>query len=200
MKRNYLISVVMIMLCATSLSAQKIDGTFLIISFEETYEISQHGTKEYFWIIPTDSLGSEELVLSKLFISNFPSDNLKDCCSGVDIDPSLVFDKTEYSFEDGYLKSLEILENLISKNRRKLQTIKIKWVNKQSKKIVVYATAIKGSFCTSNYHIVGRSRDGYLGKVVLPHSDFELFDKFWELHGTRLKSRDFSQMDYDVIK
>lgn len=200
MKSNYLILVVAILLCTTSLSAQKMNSTFLIVSFEEAYKKSQHGTKDFYWIISSDSLESEELALSKLYLSDFSSDNLTDCCSGTDIDPSLVFDKTEYNFKEGYLKSIEVLENLVKNNRRKLQTIKIKWTNGQSKKVVVYATAIKGSFCTSNYHMIGRDRNGYLGKVVLPHSNFEVFDQFWESQGVRLKSRDFSQMDYDIIK
>ena len=179
--------------------AQKVDNAFLVLCFEEDYKISQHKKKEFYWIVPIDSLESKNLELSKLFMSDFSGDNLIECCLGKDIDPYLVFDHTEYDFEAGYLNSLESFKRLVKANREKLQTIKIKWSNGQSKTVSVYGSVVRGSFCTSNYHVVGKERTGYLGKVVLPHSGFELVDDFWASNGGQLRSRDFSQWNYAII-
>ena len=199
MSSKFLIFCVLIF-CANRLLAQKMDGKFLVLTFEENYKVSQHGVKEYYWIVSTDSLETKSLLLSKLYLSDFSSDDLAECCLGVDVDPSLVFETTEYNFMEGYLESLNIFESLVQNNRRWLQTIKVKWENGQSKTVKVYATAIEGLFCFSNYHVIGRARDGYLGKVVLPYSGFKLFDEFWESHESQLKSKDFSQTNYWIIE
>lgn len=185
--------------CSSNLIAQKVDNTFLVLCFEEDYKISQHDTKEYYWVVSIDSLESKSLELAKLFISGFSSDNLIACCSGEAIDPFLVFDKTEYGFEEGYLNSLDYFKSLVKNNRKKLQTINIKWSNKQSKKVSVYGTVVKGSFCITNFHVLGKARTGYSGKVVLPYSGFELITDFWTLNGNQLRSRDFSQWNYAII-
>lgn len=185
--------------CTSNLIAQKVDNAFLVICFEEDYKMSQHKKKEFYWIVSIDSLESKNLDLSKLFMSDFSGENLIECCLGKEIDPYLVFDRTEYGFEDGYLNSLESFKRLVKANREKLQKIKIKWISGQSKTVSVYGSVVRGSFCISNYHVVGQARTGYSGKVVLPHSDFELVDDFWALNGGQLRSRDFFQWNYAII-
>lgn len=198
MKNRVSILLVMIF-CTTNVIAQKVNNTFLILCFEEDFKVSQHETKEYYWIVSTESLETKNLELAKLFMSDFSSDNLIDCCSGEAIDPFLVFDKTDYSFEDGYLNSLDYFENIVRSHREKLQTIKIKWSNGQSKTVSIYGTVVKGSFCISNYHKVGRDRTGYSGKVALPYSSFEVVDDFWTSNGDQFRSIDFSQFNYSII-
>lgn len=198
MKNRVSILLVMV-LCTSNVIAQKENNTFLVLCFEEDFKVSQHDTKEYYWIVSTESLETKNLELAKLFMSDFSSDNLIDCCSGEAIDPFLVFEKTDYSFDAGYLNSLDYFENIVRGHREKLQTIKIKWSNGQSKTVSIYGTVVKGTFCISNYHEVSRERTGYSGKVALPYSSFELVDGFWTSYGDQFRSIDFSQWNYSII-
>jgi hypothetical protein len=198
MKNRVSILIVMI-ICSSNVIAQKVNDTFLVLCFEEKFKVSQHDTKEYYWIVSTDSLETKNLELAKLFISDFSSDNLIDCFSGEAFDPFLIFDKTNYSFEAGYLNSLDYFESIVRGHREKLQTIKIKWSNGQSKTVSIYGTVVKGSFCISNYHAIGRERTGYSGKVAIPYSSFELVDGFWTSNGDQFRSIDFSQWNYSII-
>ena len=121
---------------------------------------------------------------------------------GKQIDPFLVFDDSRYDLDENYLQGLSRLKSLIQAKRRKVQSIKKKWANGQSIKISVYVTPIIGSFCSSEYHLLGQSRNGYGGLIYLPYlSDFQADESFWQsLEVDYLLSRDFSKIHYDVIR
>lgn len=183
--------------CGTSF-AQKMEGEFLILTFVEKEKNVNHKEKVYYWIFQVDSLDSKDFVASKLFLSNFSSNNLIDCCKGFEMDPFLIFQETEYNFETGYLKFLSEFQELLLK-RKKLQTIKIKWESGQSKKVKIFGTALIGKFCFSEYHKIGKERDGYYGKVALPHSDIYILESFWKSKEVKWKNKNLFLFNYSII-
>lgn len=183
-------------------SSQVENGKYVIVTFEHTYKQSQHGKESFYWVVPNDSINSYETSLSKIFLDGFSVNNLEDCCEGKQIDPFLVFDDSRYDLDEDYLQSLSRLKSLIKEKRRKVQSIKKKWTNGQSVRISVYVTPIIGSFCSSEYHVLGQARNGYDGLVYLPYlSDFKVDKSFWQsLEVDYLLSRDFSKIHYDLIR
>lgn len=90
---------------------------YVILTIEDTYKISQHGTRTYFWIIPVDSIKSYNTTVSRVFISGFTRSNLEDCSSHKPFDP-LVYDQNpSLAFDPHYLASLEDSKQVVLKRR-----------------------------------------------------------------------------------
>lgn len=173
---------------------------YVVITFNDVYKVSQHGARNYFWIIPNDSVKSYESELSKLFLSGFTRNNLEECCDGKAIDPFVLFAHSTFVFDQEYLQDLEELRLLISSHRRKLQSITKKWANGQRERITVYATPIRGRFCYSPFGETGQFRTGYRGGVVLPFSSFECDDSFWKTSSAQfILNRDFSNHPFKIV-
>lgn len=178
---------------------QELSG-YVIFTIEDTYKTSQHATKTYFWILPADSIKSYKSMMSRLFVSDFTSNNLVDCCSGKPIDPFVYDQNSSFALDSDYVASLKGLKELILKNKRKVQRIDKKWESGQRETVVVYATPVLGEFCSSDYHPIGQHRTGYHGKVYLPKSIAKHDDKFWSSSKANyILQQDFSMLDFDII-
>lgn len=175
-------------------------GHYVVITFEDIYKISQHGKKDYFWIIPIDSLKSYESNLSKLFMSDFTKNNLDDCCKGNPIDPFVLIEGSIFIFEAGYSKDLGDLKQIVLKNRKRLQRITKKWETGQEETITIFATPLRGRFCSSQFEQFGQKRTGYHGQVFIPFSAFVYAEDFWKSTNAKfILNRDFSGHKFDQI-
>jgi hypothetical protein len=175
-------------------------GLYVVITFEDVYKISQHGKRDYFWIISNDSLKSFESKLSKLFMSDFTKNNLDDCCGEKPIDPFVLTEGSIFIFDAGYSKELENLKQIVFKNRKRLQRISKKWDAGQEETITVFATPMYGRFCSSEYYLSGQTRTGYKGRVFLPFSSFTYADDFWKTANAKfILNRDFSRLNFEMI-
>ena len=173
---------------------------YVIITIEDTYKISQHGTQTYFWIVPVDSIKSYNTTMSRLFLSDFTMNNLDDCCSGKAIDPFVYEQNSNFSIDATYSASLKNLKELVLKNKKKVQRIEKKWYSNQNETIVVYATPVSGKFCSSDFHPIGQHRTGYHGRVYVPKSSFAHSENFWSsLKANYILKQDFSALDFDII-
>ena len=180
-------------------SQQKIQS-YVIVTFEDKYKNSPHGMRNYYWIIPVDSIKSLKITFSHLFLNNFSRDNLEDCCNGKDIDPFIVLKKSDYSYDSTYENILNRLNSVILKNRRKLQTIVKKWTKGQRENTSIFVTPISGIFCSSNYHMLGQERYGYVGKVFVPKASFAYDEEFWKSDKANfIISQDFTKIKFDII-
>jgi hypothetical protein len=196
-----LISIIWFVALTSRVYSQNIIGDFVVLTIEETYQISMHGTETYFWIVPVDSIDSFEFELSRLFLKGFNYYNLSDCCKGVAMDP-FVFDQRPYiAFENEFLTLLDNNENLIRKNRKKIVTIKQNWKSGQKVKINVFATSVEGVFCICDYDPIGQYRTGYVGKVFVPKSSFKYTSEFWSNPKSDfIIKRDYSRFDFSIIR
>ncbi len=180
--------------------SQSTSKEYVVITFEGHFKISQHGTETYFWIIPVDSISASSSSLSRLFVSNFSTNNLQDCCAGGPVDPILVTEVSNFKLDDKYLSSLENLRQLILHDRKKLQKITKKWESGQEETVRVYATAIEGDLCQCDFHSIGQQRTGYKGKVCIPKSSFSSHEDFWKSpQASFILKHDFSSVDFDII-
>ena len=175
-------------------------AAYVVLTIEDTYKISQHGTQTYLWIIPVDSIKSYNATLSRLFISGFTRSNLEDCFLRQPFDP-LVYDQTpSIAFDSDYLTGLEEVKQLILKKKKRLQKIVKKWESGQTETIAVFATPVVGQFCSSDFHPIGQHRTGYHGKVYLPTTSLEYEGPFWSSEkADYITKRDFSLLDFDII-
>jgi hypothetical protein len=173
---------------------------YVILTIEDTYKTSQHGTQTYFWIAPVDSINSYNSRMARLFISGFTQNNLEDCCSGKPIDPVVYDQNSNSSLEQDYALRLMDLKELILKNKKKVQKISKNWQSGQVETVVIFATPVLGQFCSSDFHPIGQHRTGYNGKVYVPKSSFKYDGKFWTTSKANyILKQDFSVLDFDII-
>ena len=199
-KDKSLILVVLFFATVNASFSQATAGKYVIFTFKDKYKISQHATKSYYWIVPQDSIKSYNTILSHLFLKNFSKNDFVDCCNGKDIDPFVVTTNTSYDFDSAYSKSLNELELIISRNTKRLQSISKKWDSGQEEEIRIFATPVYGKFCSSNFHVIGRERYGYEGKVYIPVSSFSYSEEFWKSSAAKfVLAQDFSKIKFDII-
>jgi hypothetical protein len=173
---------------------------YVIFTFEDTYKISGGLTKRYYWIIAQDSIKSIDNHVLYLFLDGFSKNNLTDCCNGKDIDPTTEFQNTSFDFTRDYSKGLDELDTLMLKNRKELQTVTKTWSLGQVEEIKVFATAITGKFCSSNFHKFGKKISDYKGKVYIPYSSFSYAEGFWESDKAKfILHQDFSEVSFKKI-
>jgi hypothetical protein len=175
-------------------------GQYVIMSFEQTHKISQHGTKKYFWIFAKDSIGNYDTMPACLFLEGLSATNVSDCCSGKAMDPFLVFAGTDFRTDSLNVQWSSELTRLIQKNRKEIQTIVKTWNQGQKETIKVYATPVTGVFCFSEFHPIGQDRTGYHGLVSLPFSKFHHDAEFWASSKAKyILTRDFSKIPFSII-
>jgi len=182
---------------------QKSISDYVIIIAEKGSKISQHKTQAYYWIASTDSIGSYDFKLSKLFLSNFSKNNISDCILEKEVDPFLVVEGVtyDYGFETEYLTTKKNLNEVIKKYKKRIQKIRKNWLSGQEEIINVYAVFIKGEFCQTKYHWIGEERTGYKGKIFFPISNFEYANDLWEIDEIKyILNRDYSNFEFDIIQ
>jgi len=175
-------------------------NNYIIITFEQTHKISQHGTKVYHWILPVDSTTNYETLLAHLFLDGLSDENISSCCNRQPMDPVLVFSDSKFGLDSINREIVENLSKLLIKDRTKIQTITKQW-DEQKETIKVFATAVSGQFCFSPFHEIGQQRTGYKGLVSVPHSMLRPFQGFWSSDKVKfIIHRDFSKMQFDIVQ
>lgn len=63
MSRIVLIFILSIAINVNAVYAQDVSDTYFVITFENNYRFSQHGTQNYYWIVPQDSVNAKDYSL-----------------------------------------------------------------------------------------------------------------------------------------
>jgi hypothetical protein len=182
------------------LFAQSGPKGYVIISFEDTWKVSFEGKIIYPWIIPQDSINSVDFPLSYLFVSHISTKDVIDCKNGLPIDPGTIFSVPNDTFDVTVNDQIALLKDILSKNKRQIESITKKWEIGQVEKVVVYATPVIGEFCFTGYHKVGKASDRYKGKVCIPLSSFTVDKTFWENSKSKfVLHRDYSNINFKIL-
>jgi len=198
MKRG--INILLLLLVSYGAFSQSASKEYVVITVEDQYKVSQHGTQTYFWIVSIDSVISSATNLSRLFLADFSANNLQDCCAGNAVDPVVVTESSNFKLDEGYLAELESLRKLILQDRRRLQKVTKKWMSGQEETVQIFATAIRGEFCKCSFHPIGQQRTGYKGNVCVPKSSFSSYEDFWKSpKADTIMKTDFSSIDFDIV-
>ena len=197
--KQMIISIAFCILSINTLS-QEVFQKYVIITFEDIYNVAKYEKKNYYWIVSQDSIISYNIVLSHLFIGGFSKTNLDDCRMGVFFDPYIITQNTNYNFDSIFYCNLTKLENILNKKKKKLQQIKKKWSTGKKEIITIFATPIIGIFCSSDYHILGQQRYGYNKKIYLPVSSFLYSEEFWKSDKAKfILKYDLSKLNFSII-
>lgn len=199
---NFFIVLVIGLMVSQLANAQVEAKRFVVITFEHSYRWSMHGKQWFHWIMPVDSILSDESAISKVYLGDFSLNNLEDCMNHKPVDPLLIFSDTDFDLGKNHFEALDRLESVVIKGRKKVFQTRLKWASGQRKRVRVYVTPIIGAFCSTEYHPYSQEREGYYGLIYLAlNTGFRLDDTFWDdPKSSHVLSRDFSRFDYRAVR
>lgn len=150
---------------------------YAIITYVIKSNNKQHPPKEFFWIVPLDSVkSSNDFKTFPLYFDDFSVDELEACQEDKNIDIFRIYSNEKFEFGNAYIDSIKKLKHLINDNRKMFFSVIKKWSNKYKETITVYITPIIGNFCNCNISLESGKQINYTGKIYLPFSNF-LYDK-----------------------
>ena len=164
---------------------------YVVITYEIDRNRDNHDKKQYYWIVPNDSISSgNELKKKPLYIDSFSKNSFDSCYNGSDIYLFSINTETKFDFDKDYIQEIDNLKEIISKNKKKVQTYCKKWKQGNYKETVtVYITPITGDFCScKNLGTIDESNN----IIMLPKKAFKLNDSFWKSS----KAKDISRIDF----
>jgi hypothetical protein len=195
---DFALASVLLLVTVFNVSAQSRQGQYVVLTFEDTYKISQHGTDTYYWIISADSIKQRKNI-SPLLMRGFSKTTFDSCCKGEPINPFIVTATTSYDFAKPYFISIDTLRKLIFRHRKRIQVVSKKWQSGQEK-LQVFVTPISGFFCTANYARAFGIMADYNGQIYIPISSFHYIDNFWKTLPIKLIERDFTEIYFSEFQ
>lgn len=172
---------------------QQSTSEYVVITYEIDRNKDQHSAKNYYWIIPIDSLiGNNNFRKYPLYFDEFSKDDLKSCQENKDLILFTLLSGEDFDIDDKIKSDIKNLKKIVKDNRKKIERVVKKWSHGYKEKITIYATPIKGDFCFSNLSSKDEKLINYKGLVYIPNGNFSFNEPFL---GTK-KYRDIEYGDY----
>jgi len=182
--------------------SQVVLKNYVVLTFEDSYKISGENPRIYNWIVPQDSIKFYNNSFSVLLLDHYNKNNLVDCCNGKDTNPFVIEadKKHDLNMDTDYEKGIDNLKEIISKKRKKIQTIIKVWESGQKETISIFATPVTGKFCSLHLDTLGKDQYKYFGEIYMPYSSFSYSPQFWKSDKSKfILNRDLSETPYKVI-
>lgn len=181
-KRNRVQLILLVFIFVSSLAfCQQSTLDYVVITYKVDRNKDQHPSKNYYWIVPVDSLeGNNNFSKFPLYFDEFSKDDLKSCRENKDLLLFTLLPKEDFNLDEETKSNIKYLKTLIDTNRKKIKKVVKKWSNGYKEKITIYATPIKGDFCFSNLSAVDEKLINYKGTVYLPLKNFSFNKSFFE--------------------
>jgi hypothetical protein len=140
-----------------------------------------HSYKEYFWIVPIDSIkGINSFKIYPLYLDVYAKDDISDCIQKKDINIFTMYTGKNFKLDDKSEKDNLNIIRIIKKDRRRFFKLYKKWNNGLKEKIELFVTPIRGEFCSSNIALESSKEINYKGLIFIPITDFKEFKEFFD--------------------
>lgn len=203
MKKNksFLLTLLLCLLALTGFAqSQKQISTYAIITFVDSYKISQHDKKEYNWIVPLGLAKNDSLVFSRLITEDYSTANICNCLAGKNIEPYIsITDSCDKPIKINY-DDLSTLRLIINKKKKRFQSIRYNWKSGQIRKVDIFITTVRGVFCSGTIGPVGRHLYNYNGRLFMPISELSFLSIPWHDNSiNKIINFDFYNMKFYSI-
>lgn len=154
---------------------------YVVITYKVDRNKDNHPPTNYYWIVPVDSLNSNnDIKKYPLYFDEFSKEDLKDCQENKDLLLFTLVSKEDFNIDSKIKADIDNLKNIVKNNRKKVEQVVKKWSNGYKEEITIYATPIKGNFCFSNLSSSDEKMINYKGLVYLPVGDFSFNESFFK--------------------
>lgn len=173
---------------------------YLILTIETDTNIDGHPGKTYYGIAEFDPKNPEnELEFYSLIMElYYSSDQYEDCCEGTPYRPYVFTRESKFDFDENLEDRMTELLEFVRVNRRKLQTIKMKWDNKYNEKTIIYGTPIKTNICSCELISKNSLKDD--DRIFFPKDKFKLNNDYWKKDKSYIIYKDFSNLSFWDLK
>lgn len=160
---------------------QQSTSEYVIITYEIDRNKDQHPKRNYYWIVPADSLtGHRNFKKYPLYFDEFSQDDLIDCKGNKDLALFTLVSNEDFNIDDKIKSDIEKLKYIVKDNRKKVESVVKKWSNGYTEKITIYVTPVRGDFCCSNLSTNDERIINYKGLIYLPIENFSFNKPFFE--------------------
>jgi hypothetical protein len=184
--KKYLFFLLVTVFC-NDIPAQPLDNAnYVVFNFVHHHEgIPSHSgnfVDNYYWIVPIDSINNKSVFSINPLIVNAETQHEVDKCSTGN---SANFFGFWEGASEKYINEIDSFIKIVNRNRKKLQTITLKWHQnkiRKKEKIEVYAVPVSGIFCNcfQEYYRGALKEDEFSGQIYIPLSNFEYNESFWD--------------------
>lgn len=173
MKKILMLSIFLIGFIGFSQDKVNTDS-YIIITFKYDKTNDNHPVKNYYWILPTNSLQDiNNFNFYPLYFDEFSNEDLKECKEKKDINIFTMQKGENFILDNSYTADINILKKIVEVNKKEVQKAIKKWNIGYKEKITVYITPVSGNFCSSNIAKYSSEDIDYEGIIYLPLSDFK---------------------------
>lgn len=189
-----LVLIIVFMISFVGLSQEKVStDSYIVISFKYDRSKDNHPAKDYYWILPLDSIKDvNNFNFYPLYFDEFSNQDLKECREQKDVNIFTMYKGEDFILEKSLTDNIATLKELVQLNKKKVQTVIKKWKAGYKEKITVYVTPVYGNFCSSNIAEYSGKEIDYEGVIYLPLSNFELNTDFFKTKEGKL----VEELDY----
>ena len=176
----------MSMISFAALSQGKTES-YIIVTFEYDRTKDNHPSRDYYWILPIESIkSSNDYNLYPLYFDEFSNEDLEECKEQKAINIFTMHKGEDFILDKSLSDEIGVLKEIVQSHKTKVQTIVKKWKVGYKEKITVYITPISGNFCSSNIADYSGKDIDYEGVIYLPLSDFKLNNDFFKSDKVKL--------------
>ena len=192
--KKVIVAIFAFMISFVGLSQEKVYINFyIVITFQYNRTNDNHPEKDYYWILPVDSIKLvKKFNFFPLYFDEFSNQDLKECQEQKSVNVFTMYKGEDFVLEKSLSNNINTLKELIQFNKKRVQTIVKKWNAGFTEKITVSVTPISGNFCFSNIAEYSGNQINYKGIICLPISNFELnIDFFKTKEGKLVEEHDY---------
>lgn len=174
--------IIVFMISFVGLSQEKVNtDSYIVITFKFDRTKDNHPAKDYYWILPLDSVKDvNNFNFYPLYFDEFSNQDLKECREQKNVNIFTMHKGEDFILEKSLTNNIATLKELVQLNKKKVQTVIKKWKAGYKEKITVYVTPVFGNFCSSNIAEYSGKEIDYEGVIYLPLSNFKLNTGFFE--------------------
>lgn len=204
-KRHYcrtkkvLLAAIFIMFVTSARTQGLSKSKYVVFTIVEFAKNSLHGSQEYLWIIPIDSINSYENSIYPVFLS-YSKTQIADCKKGKSVNPTILsLEPGDYKLDSIKIAAINSFTELIQKEKTLVQSIKKTWDKKSEITVNIYATPIISEFCFCNYLRIEKPGI-YSGLVFLIDGFTKIDNAFWNMNIAKyILKRDYSSLNFKQI-
>lgn len=176
MKNKYKILVFVLSFTILSVFSQENKRTKnLILTVSVKHDVHKI-TNVFYWLIPYDNIDiikNEYEIYPLYMINDFSNDKFLSCVSGKNVNLFEYTTNTNFDYDKNLIKNINVLDEILGKNKIFVQKISKKWNNRSKLKTKIYVTPVIGKFQFCNPTDNMKKRFDLDVFITVPVSDFQ---------------------------
>lgn len=130
-------------------------------------------------------------MLSPLYLNGYSKTDFNKCLEHKDVSVFSNQIDEDWDLTKEYISIQDKVKDIVAKEKKKILTVKMVWVNGLNEKINIYITPVSGEFCNCPIEKDDGKKINYFDDIYLPYENIEYDASFWN---------NKNNYDYSILK